>query len=96
MKYLYYITALLVIITMIVVITLFAFGRVNGILLPISLVFINGITLVVILVDKILFINKSKENSIPEVVTSPVIEQADSNVKECVEDLFYIMERQLL
>lgn len=86
MKYLYYITALLVIITMIVVITLFAFGRVNGILLPISLVFINGITLVVILVDKILFINKSKENSIPEVVTSPVIEQADSNVKECVED----------
>jgi hypothetical protein len=86
MKYIYYLTTFLVIITMVVVITLFTLGKVNGILLPISIVFINGITLVVILVDKILFINKRNESLIPEVVTSPVIEQADIDLKESVDD----------
>ena len=86
MRYLYYLTILLVITTMVVVITIFSLGKVNSIILPISIVFINGITLVVILVDKVLFINKSKESIIPEVVTSPVTKQSDSNLKESVED----------
>ena len=81
MKYVYYITIFLVFVTMIVTITAFCLGKTNGYLLPISIVFINGITLIVILLDRVFNFEKLKKDN-TQIVTTPTMEQFDNSKKE--------------
>lgn len=87
MKYLYILTVLLVIAVMCIMITLFALGKASVYYLPISIIFINGITLVVFLVEKTMALRNDNEAIHLSTVTPTVKEPANNIEKvETVED----------
>ena len=72
----------MVIVTMVVMISFFYAGKINGNYLPITIVFINGITLVAILVDKAISIDKdvisTQHVSIPEIADQSNTEPSEN------------------
>ena len=76
MKYLYWLTIFVIIVVMAITITLFVLGKVCGYYLPISIIFINGITLIVVFVEKV-FAMRKENLTIPQLPIAPIVENTE-------------------